>query len=673
MSTTFKIIGSFLSLALLALSIGTIALFDSYSNTSMLQAKRHHRVIIKLVNFDNLTFDREANDLIISKILPNGSFIDLINPAKVNLQTILSSDINKPVDTINIADTKYVMSLTPLDNKSERVVILSPVVHQNLTSFIKQYASEFGIFAFIGLWLTLWVALVASSLITKLNKQKGLLERQNEKAINETKAKSQFLAHISHEIRTPLSAVIGYSETLLHSDQPMTERLGFINTIIRNGNHILYLVNDLLDLSKIEAKKLELESIDTNLIQLLQDVEKVFQQQCKSKGIEFKVVFHFPLVETITSDPVRLKQILINLCSNAVKFTKSGYVYLDVQKGDNNKLKFMVEDSGIGMTDEQLTRIFSAYTQADSSTTRKFGGTGLGLSLSKHLAMMLGGDIVATSQSGRGSTFILTIDAGDIENGKMINDLSEHTVSAPPTDNTSTHVHLSGTVLLAEDNQDNQNLFSIYLKKFGLKPDIAHNGQQAVELTLNNNYDLIFMDMQMPIMDGIEATYSLRNKGITTPIIALTANAMKDDMSRFYTAGCDDFLTKPLNREKLFEVCSRHLNIIDDKVIAEPIASSILENDPDLIDIVVRFCEKFPDMIKNLYTLYSQSDYDGLARQTHDLKGVSGNMGYMEISQLAGRLEFQIANKDNKEISCLIKKLEPLNERIQLGIKQMSS
>ncbi|MDH5358960.1 MAG: ATP-binding protein [Gammaproteobacteria bacterium] len=663
MSIKLKLIGSFIGLALLALSIGSVALFDSYSSAALDQSRHHLKVISQLADFNNLTADKIPHSLIIGKRRVDGNIMNIHNPANIHLQAI---KINNDVQIID--NQVYVWSNIEIPNSPEHYIILAPVNHQSFESFLNHYGPELSIFALIVIWSTFWVALVVSSLISKVDKQKSLLESQHKKAIDESKAKSQFLAHISHEIRTPLSAVIGYSETLLHSDQPMVERLGFINTIIRNGNHILNLVNDLLDLSKIEAEKLEMEYIDVNLISLLQDIEKLFQQQCISKSIEFKIHYNFPLVETITSDPVRLKQILINLCSNAIKFTKSGYVYLAVQITTDNQLQFMIEDSGIGMTKEQLSRIFSAYSQADSSTTRKFGGTGLGLSLSKHLAIKLGGDIEVYSQAGRGSTFTLTIDIGDISSSRMISDISQHISPDTTLDSVSTHAHLAGKVLLAEDNQDNQNLFSIYLRKFGIEPDVAHNGQQAVELALSNEYNLIFMDMQMPIMDGIEATTSLRNKGIEIPIVALTANAMKDDMDRFYDAGCNDFLTKPLKRDRLLKTCSKYLNTVDHNLIEEPIVSTILEEEPDLIDLISRFSKKLPDTIQQLRSLQSEGNYDELTKQTHDLKGVSGNMGYMEVSQLAGRLEFQIANKDNKEISYLLDKLDSLHVRIQLGL-----
>jgi len=665
MSIKFKLIVSFIGLAVVALSIGIAALFDSYSNAALNQSRSNLKIISQLADFNTLSTDKIPLGLIIGKQLADGNIQNLHNPENVSLKTF-----NIHNDSLTVDNQVYVWESIAIPNKPEDFIILAPVNHRSFDSFIEQYGPELSIFILIVIWSSFWAALVVSSLISKVNKQKSLLELQHEKAINESKAKSQFLAHISHEIRTPLSAVIGYSETLLHSDQPMVERLGFINTIIRNGNHILNLVNDLLDLSKIEAEKLEMESIDINLMSTLQDIEKLFQQQCISKSIEFKIQYNFPLVETITSDPVRLKQILINLCSNAIKFTKSGYVYLAVQLTPENQLQFMIEDSGIGMTKEQLSRVFIAYAQADSSTTRKYGGTGLGLSLSKHLAKKLGGDIDVQSQAGRGSTFILTINPGDISQSKIISDISEYISPDTTLDSVATHVHLSGKVLLAEDNLDNQNLFSIYLRKFGIEPDIAHNGQQAVELALNKEYNLIFMDMQMPIMDGIEATLSLRKKGINIPIIALTANAMKDDMDHFYDAGCNDFLTKPLKRERLLETCSKYLHTVDDRLIVEPIVSTILEEEPDLIDLISRFSKKLPDTIQQLRTLHSERNYEELAKQIHDLKGVSGNMGYMELSQLAGRLEFQIANKDNKEISYLLDKLDNLHTRIQLGLAE---
>lgn len=666
MSMKLKFIGSFIGLAMLAMIVGTVALFDSYSNASRDQGKHQLQLILQLADFEHLSADKIPDEIIVGRQLSTGEFISLKNTENIDFNLVVSANS----DIVELNDIVYAWSAITNNVSSERIIVLHPVKHQSIESFLQHYGPELSIFALLVIWSTLWVALVVSSLISKVNKQKSLLESQHEKAINESKAKSQFLAHISHEIRTPLSAIIGYSETLLHSDQPMVERLGFINTIIRNGNHMLSLVNDLLDLSKIEAEKLELESIEINLITLLQDVEKLFQQQCKSKGIEFKIQYHFPLTETLKSDPIRLKQILINLCSNAVKFTKSGYVYLAVQQATENTLQFMIEDSGIGMTDEQLSRIFSAYTQADSSTSRRFGGTGLGLSLSKHLATLLGGDIEAHSKAGRGSTFVLTIDVGDIADNRVISDLSEYIGPETTLESVSTHAHLIGKVLLAEDNQDNQNLYSIYLRKFGIEPDIAHNGQQAVELVLNNEYDLIFMDMQMPIMDGIEATQSLREKGITVPIVALTANAMKEDMDRFYAAGCNDFLTKPLKRETLLQICTQYLNTVDNNVTIEPMVSSILDEEPDLLDLIVRFGNKLPNTIQHLRQLHSQCNYDELSKQTHDLKGVSGNMGFMEVSQLAGRLEFQIANRDDKEVSYLLNKLDDLHARIQLGLTE---
>ena len=450
----------------------------------------------------------------------------------------------------------------------------------------------------------------------------------------------------------------------------MEERLSSINTIIRNGNHLLTLINDLLDLSKIEAGKLEVETIPVNIVQELSEVEQLFHQQAKAKGIELKLTYHFPLLKTITSDPIRIKQIVINLVSNALKFTKSGYIHLDIRQIENNKLQIEVEDTGVGMTELQIAHIFEDYSQAEKSTTRKYGGTGLGLSLSKQLAIMLGGNIEASSLPGLGSIFTLTFDCGDTGKAEQIQTIEEAGTSNRVRMDAPISHKLKGNVLLAEDNPDNQHLFSMYLKRFGVSLDIAHNGQQAIEFALRDNYDIILMDMQMPIMDGIEATRDLRNKGVKTPIVALTANAMKDDMDRFYSAGCDNFLTKPIKRETLYQLCSSYLQTDTQSDQLEPIYSTVLEEDPDFIDIVSRFVNRLPGIIKKLYKLTTEHDFAELAKVTHDLKGVSGNMGYQQVSELAGKLEFQIANQNAAETRYLISQLEVLNTRIHEGIKQ---
>jgi len=322
------------------------------------------------------------------------------------------------------------------------------------------------------------------------------------------------------------------------------------------------------------------------------------------------------------------------------------------------------------MTDKQISRLFEEYNQAEKSTSRKYGGTGLGLSLSKRLAQLLGGDITVTSLPGLGSIFTLTVECGDSSGTEQINSIEEAgIISRVQTEAPIAH-KLKGRVLLAEDNADNQHLFSMYLHRFGIDLDIAHNGQQAIEFALREHYDLILMDMQMPILDGIEATKDLRNKGVKTPIVALTANAMKDDMDRFYQAGCDDYLTKPIKRATLYQLCSVYLQELSEDDHREPIFSTVLEEDPDFIDIVERFANKLPQQIEEISRLNQAERFDELTRLVHDLKGVSGNMGYQQVSEIAGRMEFQIANRNVSETKYLITQLENINKRIQQGIKQ---
>jgi|GEM_PF-3638851 len=359
-----------------------------------------------------------------------------------------------------------------------------------------------------------------------------------------SRSKSRFLANMSHEIRTPLTAIVGFGETLLDTHTTVHERIDSINAIIRNGVHLQQIINDILDISKIEANKLDIERIDTNYLELLTEIDSIIGMQARHKGLVFEIHYRFPLPVRIVTDPLRLKQILINLCNNAIKFTKSGSVRVTViYHADAKQMAFAVRDTGIGLTDEQRGRLFQAFEQADSSTTRKFGGTGLGLAISKRLAEMLGGNVTVESDPGQGSCFTVTVDAGLQKPGNALTCLPATTKDVVKEVRSQL---LSGEILLAEDTPDNQRLFSLYIKKAGSQLTIADNGKLAVEAALSRHFDLVLMDMQMPVMDGIEAVQTLRRAGYTQPIVALTANAMKEDQDKCFQAGCDGFLAKPV-------------------------------------------------------------------------------------------------------------------------------
>ena len=377
-------------------------------------------------------------------------------------------------------------------------------------------------------------------------------------------AKSEFLANMSHEIRTPMTAILGFADTIRETgniELAPKERLEAIDTIKRNGVHLLSIINDILDISKIEAGKLEVESIVCNPIQIVSEVQSLMQVRAKAKSITLNTDFQCPLPATITSDPTRLRQILINIVGNAIKFTEIGSVTirtsLEQQNTENPIMRFDIIDTGIGLTKSQAAKLFDAFTQADSTTTRKFGGTGLGLNISKRLAKMLGGDITIDSTLGEGSTFSISINTGSLKGIELLNDPSRAVRNEIEKKTKKTPGEkIKSNILLAEDGPDNQILISFVLRKAGATVTIVENGKLAINAALEaqtngHPFDLIFMDMQMPVMGGYEATSELRKAGYTRPIVALTAHAMENDRAKCIDAGCDDYTTKPIDREKL--------------------------------------------------------------------------------------------------------------------------
>ena len=384
-----------------------------------------------------------------------------------------------------------------------------------------------------------------------------------------TRAKSEFLANASHELRTPLTAILGFAD-LLYADISDEQREEHVQTIRRNGRLLLEMVNDVLDLSKLEAGKMTVELLPCSPFEIVQELVSLMEIRAEQSELRLVIDYRFPIPETIQADPVRLRQILLNLMGNAIKFTEDGEVRVTLAfSGPSDsapRMHFEVSDTGVGITPEAIERLFDPFSQADTSTTRRFGGTGLGLAISERLATMLGGRIDVTSTLGEGSTFTLSIDPGPLEDVPM---LTQPPASTYREDETESEINaprepLHGRVLLAEDGRDNQRLIGFILKKAGLQVDLAENGKIAVEnadrsIAEGEPYDLILMDMQMPEMDGYEATRHLRETGWEGPIIALTAHAMTGDRTKCLEAGCDDYLTKPIDRKSFFRVVDRYL------------------------------------------------------------------------------------------------------------------
>jgi signal transduction histidine kinase/ActR/RegA family two-component response regulator/type IV secretory pathway TrbD component len=377
-----------------------------------------------------------------------------------------------------------------------------------------------------------------------------------------TSAKSEFLANMSHEIRTPMTAIMGYCDILLSeadSDPQLRRHRGALHIIRQNGDFLLGLLNDILDLSKIEAGKLEVEKIAFSAENLVTEIRTLFRMRAAAKSLALNVRFDGEVPAVVESDPARIRQILVNLVSNAIKFTAKGSVDIVVRMlpGETPRLQFEVNDTGLGMSPEVVAKLFGAFMQADASVTRKFGGTGLGLSISQRLAEILSGEITVHSEPGVGSRFCLTVAVGvpaaNVQQSTAEKVASNATAKKPPT---LELLPAGCRILLVEDGPDNQRLISLLLKKAGAEVTIAENGELGVKAAWEaqqrgRTFDLILMDMQMPVLDGYQAASRLRQEGYTSPIVALTAHAMSGDRQKCLDAGCDDYALKPIERPAL--------------------------------------------------------------------------------------------------------------------------
>jgi signal transduction histidine kinase/DNA-binding response OmpR family regulator len=372
-------------------------------------------------------------------------------------------------------------------------------------------------------------------------------------------AKGRFLANMSHEIRTPLTAVLGYADLLTEKNLAQTDRDKFAQIILQSGQHLLAMINDILDIAKIEAGKMSIEILPCPIVGVLCPLDALVRLRAMDKGLEFHLQLDYPLPQIIHTDITRLNQILLNLLNNAVKFTQEGSVCLRVSFV-SGRLTFQVQDTGIGIDKNHAKQLFTAFTQADSSTTRLYGGTGLGLYVSKNIVQLLGGEITLQSSLGEGSTFTLTLpcQAGP----ELIHDESIFTAQWEEQSrqhNARVLPKLSGKILVAEDNLENQCLISHVLQQLNVSFDMAHNGAQALTFSVQSDYDLFLFDLQMPFVGGKEAAEILIRRGVKTPIIAFTANVMTHQRAEYTSIGFADILEKPFNRWQVATLLQKYL------------------------------------------------------------------------------------------------------------------
>ncbi len=371
-------------------------------------------------------------------------------------------------------------------------------------------------------------------------------------------AKSAFLANMSHEIRTPMSAILGFTELLHDADLSAADREDAIARIDRSSRNLLRLIDDILDISKIESNKVDIHRTRFSPQELVGEVISLLRIQAEQNNLELKLVISKDVPNFAYSDPIRVRQILINLIGNAIKFTKIGEITVSLKAEEQRFIVFEVEDTGIGISESDRRKLFQPFAQADSSIARKFGGTGLGLALSRRLCERLGGNLVlAESHPGRGSRFKAYIDGSPFENDRIPLKVTSETQLKQMVDEGA----LRGKrILVAEDISDNQILMRFYLEPAGAIIDFASNGAEAVEMAKTHDYDVVLMDIQMPQVDGIQATRTLRASGYTHPIVALTAHAMPEEINRSLDAGCNAHLTKPIAKSELISALLRYVS-----------------------------------------------------------------------------------------------------------------
>lgn len=480
--------------------------------------------------------------------------------------------------------------------------------------------------------------------------------------------KSQFLANMSHEVRTPLTSILGFSEMLLGEELPEQQRRDALRFILDNGRHLLRIINDILDFSKIEAKQLDVERIDTCLADLIFEIDIFARSRAEERKLKFSIEYALPLPKVFRSDPTRLKQILFNLLSNAVKFTSAGEVRMIISFDAAAELiQFSVIDTGCGLRAEEQTKLFKAFVQADASTARVYGGTGLGLAISRELAVRLGGNVDVVSEFGKGSTFTARIATEKVPPGLLAMSIQELSTNSDYQIVAIPVGQLRGRILLVEDGEFIRKYVVLILERMGVDVAVAHDGESALDILNEKKFDLVLMDMQMPRMDGYTATSIIRKRGLAIPVIAITANAIKTNRDRCFSAGCDDFLVKPFSRTELFSTLAKYLPNPDEydgdedsRSLVEPARPTSIRGDEDFDSLRKEFVAALPSFHECMRAALAGSNFAELARIAHKLKGAGGFYGEASIATVAGDIEHCVEANDLEKLPELFRKFDSL-------------
>jgi signal transduction histidine kinase/CheY-like chemotaxis protein/HPt (histidine-containing phosphotransfer) domain-containing protein len=474
----------------------------------------------------------------------------------------------------------------------------------------------------------------------KLKQDREELTRLKEQAIELAEVKARFLANMSHEIRTPINGIMGIAQLLAHEEELTDHQQTYVNTLLKSSKALLVLVTSILDYSKIEANCIELEAVDFEIMQLLDEIQANFQKEMRDKSISFKITFSEKTQNHYKGDYARLRQILLNLVGNAVKFTKSGEIAIHVSN-ENADVKFEVRDTGIGIHPENHHRLFKAFNQADCSTTRQYGGSGLGLAICDQLVRLLSGKIGFTSQPGMGSLFWFSVPLVPISN--TISSMDQLPIVSPVKND----IHKG--ILIVEDDLTNQIVLTSLVQNLGYQVDIAHNGKDALRAIYYKNYDLILLDCHMPEMDGFQASKEIRKFNQQVPIIAVSAQFDPSIKIQCLSVGMNDYLSKPIIADELDKVIKNWLQLTSIDSVHEGrmldtrtlhrLGGFQVSNDNIVARVIESFCQSAPHRVSAIKMGLQNQNYEQVWRSAHSLAGSSANLGAISLSSICEKIE----------------------------------